>query len=888
MAKSARQASGWTRACAVLVSLSILTAEFAAAQGLGGFPGQQTPEPQTTRPQLPMPQMGGQMPQMGGQPSYEQTVMTNPTALQPLSSYQAPCPQSIEKKQDAFMQALGRIAPTQTFQSQQSGGQMGPGQQGVPLAGASQQFGFQGGQGQQGIPPGSGGQQNIPQVGLGQQLSPQALQEQMFTSPFSFQGGAEPQYAPQVGLQQSVPSQGGAGQQFGFQGGAGQQGFPQRGPGQQFGFPGGGGQPGIPQEGELSIEDGFSRFFVLQGFTSRLKQFGYNFFDYPVSTFSPVMDVPVGPDYVVGPDDTLSISIWNVPEARFNKTYIVPVGQDGTIFVPNVGAIPMAGQNFSEAKRLIMARLGNLLKRFEAHISMARLRTIKVYVVGEVVRPGAYEISSLAAASNAIYAACGPSKSGSLRQIRIVRDGKVVAELDFYDFLLKGDRSKDVRLRAGDTILIPPMGKVTAIGGPVRRPAIYELTGKTTLTELIELAGGLAPTADRRRCHIFRIEAGQNRVILDVDLEQAQAKRNKNMNEGIGADPLMQDGDFVRINSVTMRVENAIGLTGAVKSPGLYEFKPGMRLRDLLSPNQILMDAYLDRAELIRIDPMTYAPSVVPFSLKRLFEGSAEDNIELKRLDRIVVTTQFRLPNAVSVTGEVKRPGLYPVEIGERLSSVLRRAGGFTERSFPQGLVLIRQSVKASQQVELQRFIMSQKQQLLSQAASYASGGDAGASQSALTIQLQQLDALADLTPPGRVVIRMKTIIEELEATSDDVIIENGDLIAVPQPPQTVALVGAVRTPTTVVYREGVMLEDYLKQAGGVTDDGNQKEIYVVRANGATDAAYAKLKPVQAGDTIVVPPKMEAKYRALSLWQSIASVIGSVAITGASLAVIGR
>ena len=718
---------------------------------------------------------------------------------------------------------------------------VGPSQQGVYPGTGEQQFGFQGGQG--GV-----GQQGVPQAGLGEQ-------ENMFVSPFSFQGWTEPQYGPQVKPSQSFSSQGGAAQK---------------------------------SNGALSIEEGFSRFFILQGVTSHLKQFGYNFFDFPVSSFSPVMDVPVGPDYVVGPDDTLSISIWNVPDAKFNKTYIVPVGQDGTIFVPQVGAIPLAGQNFSEAKRLIMARLGKLLKRFEAHISMARLRTIKIYVVGEVVRPGAYEISSLAAASNAIYAACGPSKSGSLRQIRIVRDGKVVAELDFYDFLLKGDRSKDVRLHGGDTILIPPIGKMTAIAGPVRRPAIYELTGKTTLTELIELAGGLAPTADRRRCHIFRIEAGQNRVILDVDLDKAQAKRNKNMDGGIGADPLIQDGDFVRINSVTMRVENAIGLTGAVKSPGLYELKPGMRLRDLLSPDQILIDAYLDRAELIRTDLMTYAPSVVPFSLKRLFEGSAEDNIELKRLDRIVVTTQFRLPSAVSVTGEVKRPALYPIEIGERLSSVLKRAGGFNERAFPYGLVLLRQSVRASQQIELQRFVNAQKQQLLSQAASYASGGDAGAAQSALSLQLQQLDALAALTPPGRVVIKMKTSLGEFEHSPDDVMLENGDLIAVPQPPQTVALVGAVRTPTTVVHREGATLEDYLKQVGGLTDEANQKEIYVVRANGSTDAAYVKVRPVQVGDTIVVPPKAEPKYRALALWQSIAAVVGAAAVTAASLAVIGR
>ena len=307
----------------------------------------------------------------------------------------------------------------------------------------------------------------------------------------------------------------------------------------------------------------------------------------------------------------------------------------------------------------------------------------------------------------------------------------------------------------------------------------------------------------------------------------------------------------------------------------------------ILSPDQLLVDAYMDRAELIRTDPITYATSVMTFSPKRVFEGSVEDNYELRRLDKVVISTQFRTPSAVRVNGEVKRPGFYTIEIGERLTSVLKRAGGLTERAFPQGLILLRESVKAAQQVELQRFVTFQKQQLLSQAAGYASGGEAWTSQAALSLQLQQLDTLAALTPPGRVVIRMESL-EKFEGTADDVMLENGDLIFLPQPPQTVAIMGAVRTPSTVVYREGLKLEDYLKQAGGPTDDANQKEIYVVRANGSTDAAYVKVKPLQAGDTIVVPPKMEPKYRTLTLWQTLASAVSAIAVTAASLAVIGR
>ncbi len=883
MLKMGRQTGGWTRTCAVLVTFSFLTAEFAAAQGMGGLLPQNSE--QVIRPQAP-PQII--VPPSSGIAS-EQTIVTNPRALQPLTPVQVPCPPPFGRQPMVFQVGSGQQGVPQTVGEQQQQQQQ---QQQFPSpSGPAPQFLTPGGPGQY-IPPGSG-QQYVTPGGPGQ-FAPQAPGPgQQYLSP-----GGPGQFLPFMG-QQFVPPPG-QGQQGVPQAGLGQQGMLQPGPGQQlnfqggqwqqFGFQGGQWQQGVPTGEELSIEEGFSRFFVLQGITSRLRQFGYNFFDFPVTSFAPVMDVPVGPDYVIGPDDTLSIHIWNVPDSQFNRNYIIPVERDGNIFLRQVGMIPVAGQTFSEATRLIRTRMGQVLKRFELSVAMARLRTIKVYVVGEVVRPGAYEISSLAAASNAIYAACGPAKSGSLRKIQIVRDGKTVSELDFYRFLIKGDRTQDARLQSGDTILIPPMGQVAAIGGPVRRPAIYELNGEATLTDLIDLAGGLAPTADRKRCQIFRVDAGKDRVIRDVDLGKALAQRTKRVNGvngGNGADPMIQDGDFVRIASVTTEIENAVTLAGAVKNPGPYEYKPGMRIGDLLSPDRLLVDAYQDRAELIRTEPVTYTTTVLTFSPKGVFEGSAEDNHELRRLDKVVVLTQFRPPGSVRVGGEVRRPGTYTIEIGERLSSVLKRAGGFTERAFPQGLMLLRESVRTAQQVELQRFVTVQKQQLLSHAASYSAGGDSGTSQTALNLQLQQLDALGALTQPGRIVVKMDSL-EKFEGTADDIMLENGDLIGIPQPPQTVAIMGAVRTPSTVVYREGWRLEDYLKQAGGPTEEASKKEIYVVRANGSTDSTFVNVKQMAPGDTVVVPPKMEPKYRALPLWQSVASIIGSAALTAGSLAIIGR
>jgi protein involved in polysaccharide export with SLBB domain len=653
---------------------------------------------------------------------------------------------------------------------------------------------------------------------------------------------------------------------------------------------------------DFSVEEAFAQFSVLQGVKSRLKQFGYDFFDAQAGGFTSLQDVPVGPDYVIGPQDSLAVHIWNVPDQNFNRSYIAPVERDGMVVIPQVGAIPVGGQTFSQAERTIHARLSMLLKRFELHVSMARIRTMKVYVVGEVARPGAYELSALATASNAIYAACGPSRSGSLRQIRIMREGKTVGQLDLYDFLLQGDRRQDNRLQAGDVVLVPPLGPVVAISGSIKRPAIYEVKPGARLTELLTLAGGLTPLSDRQRCHLFRQDpALQERNMIDVDLLRILASQggDKTRLGSVDGDPILMDGDYIRIPSLPTQVVNVVSLVGAVKSPGPYEFRAGMRLKEILSPEQLAVDAYADRAEIVRTDPLTYLTKVIQFSPKALFEGQEFDNHPLQRLDQVVIASQLRPPALVMIEGEVRRAGYFTIEIGERLSSVLKRSGGFSPNAFPNGIMLVRESVKLKQQAELDRFIASERQRLtaqsagiaagtagLSAAAAFASGGTI-AEQQILSLRLQQLEATASRIELGRVIVRLDSI-ESLEGTEDDIILESRDRITIPTPPQTVGIIGSVKNPSTVVYRVGLDLNDYLRQAGGMTEDANKREMYVMRANGTTDSSYLSAKEMRPGDTIVVPQKIEARPPQLALWQTIASIIGSVALTAAGIAVVGR
>jgi len=279
-----------------------------------------------------------------------------------------------------------------------------------------------------------------------------------------------------------------------------------------------------------------------------------------------------------------------------------------------------------------------------------------------------------------------------------------------------------------------------------------------------------------------------------------------------------------------------------------------------------------------------------------VYEGK-EDNVELQRLDKVVVATQVRAPRAVTLIGEVKRAGNYTIETGEKLSSVIKRAGGLTARAFPQGVVFMRNSVRQQQQAEIQRFVAYQKQRLVVEAASYSAGavptpGQANLQQNmettTLQLQMQALDQLVSHVHLGRVVVKAESL-EQLEQDQDnDLVLEEGDQITIPKRPQTVSIIGAVRNPANVLYREDLEVEDYVRQAGGFIPDANEKEMYIVRANGAAEGGYARARTVSVGDTIVVPERIEAKTRPLPLWQSIASIIGSTALTAAAIAVIGR
>src|SRR4029077_2839102 len=235
-------------------------------------------------------------------------------------------------------------------------------------------------------------------------------------------------------------------------------------------------------------------------FGAPLRQYGYAMFAANVSTFAPVDDIPVGPDYVLGPGDDLTINVWGAVDSTLVRT----VDRNGRIVLPKVGDLRIWGLTFSQADRLIRDELGRYFRGFQTSVTMGRLRTVSVHVVGEVCQPGVYTLSSLATVTNALYSAGGPTKLGSLREVRLLRGNVQVARIDLYDFLQRGDRTRDYRLESGDTIFVPTVGDVVAVAGEVKRPAIYEVQTGTRLADVVTLAGGITPTSYLKRVQIVR------------------------------------------------------------------------------------------------------------------------------------------------------------------------------------------------------------------------------------------------------------------------------------------------------------------------------------------------------------------------------------------------
>ncbi len=409
----------------------------------------------------------------------------------------------------------------------------------------------------------------------------------------------------------------------------------------------------------------------------KLKIFGHDLFLHPPSTFAPISAVPVSDDYVIGPGDEIRVLMWG----RIDATYSLTVNNEGIINFPKIGPLAVAGLTYRELKSLIKKK-AEAITGVNVHVSMGKLRSIQVFVLGEVKTPGVYTVSSLATAINALLTSGGPTTLGSLRRIQVKRKNRVITEIDLYDLLMQGDTSADIRLMPGDVIFVPQVGPLITIYGNVKRPAIYELKDKKTLKEAIRLAGGLSPMAYNQRIQVERFVKYQYKVVLDVGYEALERQKEINL----------KDGDLIRVFSIIPEDINAVYLYGNVLRPGKYSYKKGMKIKDLI-PNikALKMDTYLDYALIKRYRSKDMEYEIIPFNLRKALGGDIGHNLSLRPLDEVYIFDKWTFkdrPYAI-VEGEVRNPGTYLIE-KMRIRDLIKKAGDLTDEAYMEEAELIR------------------------------------------------------------------------------------------------------------------------------------------------------------------------------------------------------
>jgi len=647
--------------------------------------------------------------------------------------------------------------------------------------------------------------------------------------------------------------------------------------------------------------------FVASSVGRRLPTYGYNLFDGVPTTFAPVDRIPVTDDYLIGPGDEILIRAWG----QIDLDGKLVVDRDGEVFLPKVGALSVAGLKYQQLPEYFRTGIGRVFRNFDLTVSLGQLRSIQVFVVGQARRPGSYTVSSLCTLVNALFASGGPSGSGSMRHIQLKRNNRVVTEFDFYDLLLRGDKSKDAKLLPGDVIYIPPAGPSIAIAGSVNVPAIYELRDGTSLGSAVEMAGGLTTTADGQKAVVERIENHNTRRVEEFPLD------------GQGLERALKDGDVVRIFSLSPRFQNAVTLRGNVAHPGRVEWHSGMRLKDVIpnqdtlvtrdywratnsvvnAGNQITRNApeiNWDYAVVQRLNPQDLTTRLVPFDLGKLvLQGDEQNDLALEPGDVITIFSQNdlavpleRQSKFVRLDGEFRTAGVYQAEPGETVRHLVERVGGFTANAYLYGAEFTRESVRRDQQKGLDQMIEKLEEDV-SRSALAPSGvnpDEVADNRAKLEAQRQLVEKLREIKATGRVVLDLKpnsTAVGDLP----EIALEDGDRFAVPYRPSTVELLGAVYNQNSFLYRREERVDDYLKRAGGPTRDADTGRMFVIRADGSVlsrqsvkglwNGGFASLR-LMPGDAIVVPERLShgSFLKGLRDWSQVFSqfALGAAAV----------
>ncbi|CAN1556839.1 Polysaccharide export protein [Spirosomataceae bacterium] len=614
--------------------------------------------------------------------------------------------------------------------------------------------------------------------------------------------------------------------------------------------------------------------------------FGYNLFNNKTLSFEPNLRIPTPANYILGPDDVLSVDI----SGYAYQHYDLKISAEGTVKIESLAPIYLNGLTVEKAKAKILQRLKVLFAGLSngglsLDLTLGKVRTIKVTVVGEVQSPGTYNVSSLATLFNALYVSGGPSKIGSFRNIQLLRNNKIVQRFDLYDFLLEGLMPGNVVLQDQDVVFIPVSDRKISFVGQVKRPLIYELRAEETLSDAIKFAGGFTDNAFKANLTVRR-NTEKEKEILTVNADVARSFA-------------LQNGDKIEINNLLDRYTNKVEVVGAVFRAGEYALNNELKtVAQLIKKAEGLReDAFLNRAILKREQP-DKDPEFIHIDLRKVLKG---EDLELKREDVLIIKSivELRELRKVEIKGAVNQAGEYDFVENMSVNDLILLAGGFKAGATVKRIEIARRLFNDESNEEQVEIINTESNKELNNQVKrvFLTPFDQVFIRELPNYQVQEMVSIeGEVNYPGQYAIKSRTerlsdLIDRAGGERSDayfkgarfiregkqvavnleeillnknaamnLFLENGDRLIIPKETQTVKVSGQVLNQTSVAYQPNFSFREYISQAGGFTDSAFVRKTYVRYSNGLTSRtrSYFSIKDyprVEKGMEIIVPVK---------------------------------
>ncbi len=636
--------------------------------------------------------------------------------------------------------------------------------------------------------------------------------------------------------------------------------------------------------------------FIIETTGINLNAYGHSLF--ARTSYTPVSQAPTPVQYVIGPGDEIDVKVWGSVEFNVRQQ----VDRDGRITLPQLGSFGIAGTRVENLDDILKRNIGRIYKGFFVSGTLSKIKSIQIYVVGHAKKPGAHTLSGMSTFVSGVFDAGGPLPTGSMRKIRLLRDGTEVAKLDLYDFIKNGESSGNVKLLAGDVIQFPPVGKRVALLGAIDGQGIYELNDKEdSLGQLIDFVGEANTLIASKKVLIERVEGANkqgHRSVEERSFDQA------------GREFVLKDGDLIYLSKINHQYVNAVNLKVASASAIRFKFNEGMRISDLIPEPQALIqpdyyiqknkevvkeDAHFEKdlikpldvealkkseqvtlseinweyAVIERLDAESIKVNLIPFNLQgAIKQKDPNQNLRLIAGDTVIVFSNKELPLpqskrriVVTISGEVSAPGLYQLKPGETINDLLKYSGGFTQDAYIYGTHFSRKSAQKLQQDNLTKAIARVETEINAQSTLGAQNSISPeglmATQQTLVAQRAFLSRIKTMKPNGRVALELNPVSPKFP----EVVLEDGDEIFIPTRPSFVGVFGAVYAESTFIHNNGTKVKDYLAKAG-LARESDINAVMVIRADASIESNFKNTglfgqnvldSTLYPGDTIFVP-----------------------------------